>query len=109
MSACRVKGCERPRDSFGYCMAHAMRLRRHGDPLHGGPIRPRRSTKQPPAESVRRPSGPAHPYAAKRAALDLPPASRHERLAALAALAESHPTPERYEAEKARILSQEEA
>lgn len=33
---CSIPGCGKPRDSHGYCGAHAQRFRRHGDPLGGG-------------------------------------------------------------------------
>lgn len=32
---CSVEGCDRPRDSHGYCKAHCLRWKRHGDPLAG--------------------------------------------------------------------------
>lgn len=34
---CSVGACERPTHSHGLCSAHAHRLKRHGDPLAGGP------------------------------------------------------------------------
>ena len=30
---CSVDGCDKPQDSIGLCRTHAMRMRRHGDPL----------------------------------------------------------------------------
>lgn len=39
---CSVDGCDRPRVARGWCPAHWMRWRTHGDPLVGGPIRERR-------------------------------------------------------------------
>lgn len=39
---CSVADCGRAIDSKGLCQAHYSRLRIHGDPLAGGPIRSRR-------------------------------------------------------------------
>jgi hypothetical protein len=36
---CGVEGCQRGRTSGGLCRTHANRLRLHGDPTAGGPIR----------------------------------------------------------------------
>lgn len=38
---CVVDGCGKPRYSGEYCGPHAARLKRHGDPLAGGPLRER--------------------------------------------------------------------
>lgn len=35
---CMVGGCARPHHSRGYCSAHAMRVKTHGDPLASVPI-----------------------------------------------------------------------
>lgn len=36
---CSVDGCAEPHEAKGYCHAHYMRWRRHGDPLAGGPVK----------------------------------------------------------------------
>ena len=102
MTTCRVPGCVKPRRSRGLCGAHYNRWWRTGSTHSDKPLRSRNRVKP---ERAATPILIAHPVAAKRAALGLPPASRHERLAALAKLAERPGlTLERYEAEKARIL-----
>lgn len=42
MKTCSL--CDRPVKSRGLCHAHYERQRKHGDPLHGGPVRRRRGT-----------------------------------------------------------------
>lgn len=106
MTTCRVPGCVKARRSRGLCGAHYNRWWRTGSTHSDKPLRSRNRAEPERATPILI----AHPVAAKRAANGLPPASRHERLAALAKLAEQPGlTLERYEAEKARILSQEEA
>jgi hypothetical protein len=40
-NTCSVEGCEKPYYGRSLCIAHYKRLRRHGDPLAGGPTRER--------------------------------------------------------------------
>jgi hypothetical protein len=37
---CAVEGCDRPKVSLGMCSPHHQRLKKFGDPLHGGPLKP---------------------------------------------------------------------
>ena len=39
MKRCTFEGCDKPHRGKGLCSAHLSRLRRHGDPAHGGPLR----------------------------------------------------------------------
>lgn len=41
MKICRVKNCNRPLDSKGFCSQHYRRMRKHGSPLEDVPIRRR--------------------------------------------------------------------
>ena len=43
---CAVSDCTRPVKTRGWCNAHYMRWFHWGDPLHGGPIRPRGPNKR---------------------------------------------------------------
>ena len=96
MKRCTVEGCDRKHWARGMCKSHYGRWWRTGEA--SGTIESRPSARIFAGESSWTPM----PLAA------LPTYPRHVG-AALHALAESNPSPERYEAEKARILSQEEA
>ncbi|RZT87331.1 hypothetical protein EV383_4250 [Pseudonocardia sediminis] len=57
---CSVVGCPRPHRGRGYCGRHYGRLRRHGDPLGGGPARARSAVGYAAAHRrVRAQRGPA--------------------------------------------------
>ena len=42
---CKIDGCGNPDNGKGLCGGHRVRLKRYGDPLHGGPLRKRTPRK----------------------------------------------------------------
>lgn len=50
---CSLPECENAKDKRGYCNAHYLRLRNHGDPRGGGPVRSRDSKRNLEAKTVR--------------------------------------------------------
>lgn len=53
---CLVDGCNALASSHGMCNAHYQRKLRHGDPLGGGPSKPRRDAKLQPPMSTPNPA-----------------------------------------------------
>lgn len=41
MANCSIQNCGKPHEALGLCQAHYYRLKKHGDPLAGGPPSPR--------------------------------------------------------------------
>ena len=100
---CTVPGCGRPHRARGYCRTHYARWRASGDARPEVPIGAvRRAQAAEPTPVV------AHPVALKRRLRGLPPVSRHERLLALADLAERAGAEgwdaRRFEREQAKVL-----
>ena len=42
MKTCTIDGCDRKLNGHGLCSSHAYRMKKFGDPLHGGPLKERR-------------------------------------------------------------------